>query len=118
MLALVEYPELLKHPNVSSMFPSDVIARAEKALANTPGGIGAYSHSQGLPFVRKEIADFIARRDGYPCDPNDLFLYNGASPAVQDVLRLLIRNESDGVFYFHTKYLVFFFFEFDVRLFA
>ena len=27
---------------------------------------GAYSDSRGLPGIRKEIAEFIERRDGYP----------------------------------------------------
>nr|GFD56990.1 glutamate--glyoxylate aminotransferase 2 [Tanacetum cinerariifolium] len=26
----------------------------------------AYSDSRGLPGIRKEVADFIGRRDGYP----------------------------------------------------
>jgi len=97
VLSIVQYPELLQSPAVSSIFPSDVISRAKKALSGTVGGIGAYSHSQGIPFVRNEISDFISRRDGYPSDPNDIFLYNGASPAVQDILRLIIRNNKDGI---------------------
>jgi aspartate/methionine/tyrosine aminotransferase len=28
--------------------------------------LGAYSDSRGLPGIRKEVADFIERRDGYP----------------------------------------------------
>ncbi|MCI03915.1 glutamate-glyoxylate aminotransferase 2-like, partial [Trifolium medium] len=28
--------------------------------------IGAYSDSRGIPGVRKEVAEFIQRRDGYP----------------------------------------------------
>ena len=27
---------------------------------------GAYSDSRGIPAIRKEVADFIGRRDGYP----------------------------------------------------
>jgi hypothetical protein len=118
----------------ASMFPKDIIERAQNALQQMPGGMGrlmlhllsfcdhthatttsshllltlriyspslwstgAYSHSQGLHFVRKSIAQFIQRRDGYETDPDSLFTYNGASPAVQNVLRLVIRGEKDGV---------------------
>ena len=27
---------------------------------------GAYSDSRGLPGIRKEVAEFIEKRDGYP----------------------------------------------------
>jgi alanine transaminase len=39
-------------------FPEDVIARA-KELQSEIGSIGAYSHSQGVPFIRKNVARFI-----------------------------------------------------------
>lgn len=28
--------------------------------------LGAYSDSRGVPGIRKEVAEFIERRDGYP----------------------------------------------------
>jgi hypothetical protein len=40
------------------VFPADVIARA-KELQEEIGSIGAYSHSQGVPFIRKSVARFI-----------------------------------------------------------
>lgn len=59
--ALMEYPELAKlAPNA---FPPDVLARAEE-LTKEIGSIGAYSHSQGVPFIRKNVAKFI---EGTPC---------------------------------------------------
>ncbi len=39
-------------------FPKDVIARA-KELQEEIGSIGAYSHSQGVPFIRQNVAKFI-----------------------------------------------------------
>lgn len=39
-------------------FPEDVIARARE-LQSEIGSIGAYSHSQGVPFIRKNVARFI-----------------------------------------------------------
>lgn len=70
VMALAISPSLLDHPKVSEMFPSDAIARAKQILKYFPGGLGAYSDSRGAEGVRKEIADFIAKRDGYPSDPN------------------------------------------------
>lgn len=54
--ALMEWPDLAKlAPNV---FPQDVIERAHE-LQTEIGSIGAYSHSQGVPFIRKNVAKFI-----------------------------------------------------------
>jgi len=32
--------------------------------------VGAYTDSRGNDFIRKEIAHFIERRDGYPANPD------------------------------------------------
>ncbi|KAA8529408.1 hypothetical protein F0562_033793 [Nyssa sinensis] len=58
---------------------------------------GAYSDSRGLPGVTKEVADFIGRRDGYPSDPELIFLTDGASKGVMQILNTIIRDERDGV---------------------
>lgn len=53
----MEYPDLAHlAPNV---FPKDVVARA-KELYDEIGSIGAYSHSQGVPLIRKSVAKFIS----------------------------------------------------------
>jgi aspartate/methionine/tyrosine aminotransferase len=59
--------------------------------------IGAYTHSKGLPVVREEVAAFIQARDGYPVDPEDIFLSDGASSAIKSVLTAVIRDEKDGI---------------------
>jgi alanine transaminase len=43
------------------IFPKDAIARA-KELYDEIGSIGAYSHSQGVPYIRKQVAKFIEGR--------------------------------------------------------
>ncbi len=53
----------------------------------TPGGVGAYSDSKGLPIVRQEFSDFLKRRDGFGADIDNVFLCNGASEAVRLVLQ-------------------------------
>eukprot|EP00252_Welwitschia_mirabilis_P020719 TRINITY_DN512_c0_g1_i1.p1 TRINITY_DN512_c0_g1~~TRINITY_DN512_c0_g1_i1.p1 ORF type:complete len:481 (+),score=87.60 TRINITY_DN512_c0_g1_i1:357-1799(+) len=97
VMALCQAPFLMNDPNVELLFPADAIARAKHYLAMTSGGLGAYSDSRGLPGIRKEVADFIERRDGYPSDPERIFLTDGASKGVMQMLNTLIRNERDGI---------------------
>ena len=53
----MEYPPLREL--VKDKWPEDVIARAQE-LHNEIGSIGAYSHSKGVPLIRKHVAKFIA----------------------------------------------------------
>ncbi|KAA1474456.1 transaminase [Dentipellis sp. KUC8613] len=92
--ALVEYPALMDlAPN---LFPKDVIARA-KELQHEIGSVGAYSHSQGVPFIRNNVAKFIEERDGYPADPNHIFLTGGASAGVSLLISMLISSPKSGI---------------------
>jgi alanine transaminase len=52
----MEWPALAEL--AKDAFPADVIARAKELKAEI-GSIGAYSHSQGVPFIRKNVAHFI-----------------------------------------------------------
>ncbi|KAF5832917.1 alanine aminotransferase [Dunaliella salina] len=61
------------------------------------GGVGAYTDSRGNDYIRKEIAHFIEARDGYPANPDHIFVTDGASVAVRMCLNALIRNSVDGV---------------------
>lgn len=97
VMALCQAPMLMEDPNVNILFPADVIARAKHYLAMTTGGLGAYSDSRGLPGIRKEVAEFIERRDGYPSDPDLIFLTDGASKGVMQILNTIIRDEKDGI---------------------
>ena len=83
VLALCNIPHLLDRPDLNNFFADDAIERARKYLASIPGGMGAYSQSQGIDIARQECADFISERDGHPANPNDIFLTNGASSAVR-----------------------------------
>ncbi|KAJ8758949.1 hypothetical protein K2173_003187 [Erythroxylum novogranatense] len=97
VVALCQAPFLLDDPNVGLLFPADAIAKAKHYLAMTAGGLGAYSDSRGLPGIRKEVAEFIRRRDGYPSDPELIFLTDGASKGVMQILNTIIRGAGDGV---------------------
>jgi alanine transaminase len=87
----------MDHELATQIFPSDVIARAREYMSRIPGGTGAYSESKGAAICREHVAAGIAARDGFPCDPDDLWLTDGASPAVHLLMRALLRGESDGV---------------------
>ncbi|KAH8057986.1 alanine aminotransferase [Aureococcus anophagefferens] len=89
VLALCDLPAEhgVDHPNASAMFPADAIARArDMRAAIGDAGTGSYTNSQGIAQFRGDVARFIERRDGHPARPEDIFLTNGASSAIQHVL--------------------------------
>ncbi|BGP19593.1 hypothetical protein JCM10213_009314 [Rhodosporidiobolus nylandii] len=94
--ALTEYPELLDHPASSQIFPRDAIERA-RTLIEEIGSTGAYSHSMGVPAIRRRVAEFIENRDGHPASPDKIYLTAGASAGVSNLLQILISSPTDGV---------------------
>ena len=96
LLCLLEYPELLDDGAVLSRFPRDIVDRARFVLGRHGHGLGAYTQSAGIPFIRQAVADFISRRDGIPADPARVILTDGASKGAQAVLTALIRTADDG----------------------
>ncbi|KAH9713885.1 Alanine aminotransferase 2 [Citrus sinensis] len=98
VLALCDHPSILDRSETQGLFSADSIERAWQILDQIPGrATGAYSHSQGIKGLRDTIAAGIEARDGFPADPNDIFLTDGASPAVHMMMQLLIRSENDGI---------------------
>jgi aspartate/methionine/tyrosine aminotransferase len=95
VLALCEYPALMEL--TPSAFPADVIETAKAILAGTKHGLGAYSESRGVRFIREGVAEFILERDHIGVDPDAIFLTDGASKGVQTILRLLIGGTRDGI---------------------
>jgi aspartate/methionine/tyrosine aminotransferase len=95
ILALCEYPELMER--ASEIFPPDVVETAKAILAGTKHGLGAYSESRGVRFIREAVAEFILERDHIGVDPDAIFLTDGASKGVQTILRLLISGPQDGI---------------------
>lgn len=99
VLSLVENPALLESPDAlktSFGYQQDVIDRAKTLLA-TVQSVGAYSHSQGAPGIRNSVAKFIEQRDGFPANPQDLFLTAGASSGVNTLLSVLCNSPNAGV---------------------
>ncbi len=95
VLALCQYPELIE--TGAKLFPADVLETARQLLAGSRHGMGAYSESKGVRFVREAVARFISKRDGTEADPEAIFLTDGASKGVQAALRILIGSPSDGI---------------------
>jgi len=95
ILALCEYPALMDQ--APGVFPADVIETAQAILAGTKHGLGAYSESRGVRFIREAVAEFILERDHVGVDPDAIFLTDGASKGVQTILRLLIGGSQDGI---------------------
>lgn len=92
VLAACFYPALLD----SDILPKDARERARAILG--PGNtMGAYTHSQGYPSIRKSVAKFIEARDGHPADPDQIFLTDGASPGVKATLQMAISGPNDGI---------------------
>ncbi len=96
MLSLLEYPELLRHQELLSSYGKDVVKRVEEILRTHPEGVGAYSESPGLAFVREAVAGFIERRDGIKASADHIILTDGASKGAQSVLLALLKEERDG----------------------
>ena len=95
ILALCEYPALMEL--TPGAFPADVIETAKAILAGTKHGLGAYSESRGVRFIREAVAEFILERDHIDVDPDAIFLTDGASKGVQTILRLLLSGPQDGI---------------------
>ncbi|KAL2336344.1 hypothetical protein Fmac_010790 [Flemingia macrophylla] len=98
VLALCDHPTILDKSETQGLFSADSIERAWQIVDQIPGrATGAYSHSQGIKGLRDTIAAGIAERDGFPANPDDIFMTDGASPAVHNMMQLLIRSENDGI---------------------
>jgi hypothetical protein len=69
--ALMEWPALADL--APGVFPADVVARA-KELSAEIGSVGAYSHSLGVPFIRKSVAKFIEGACAFHTSASSLYM--------------------------------------------
>jgi aspartate/methionine/tyrosine aminotransferase len=101
VIALVELPDAVgvDNPEAAKLFPADAIRRAKEIKEGLKGmGTGAYTNSRGARCFRDDIAAYIEKRDGgVPCDPEDIFMTNGASAGIGMILQTLMADESCGV---------------------
>ena len=87
-------PSLLDH---SALMPQ-AQEKAKKYLSVPGFKIGAYSDSRGTPFIRKNLAKAIEKRDGYKIDINSIFMTNGAMNAYDHIISLIF-NKGEKVNY-------------------
>ncbi len=118
VLSLVEEPSkiqrerklkaLFEETPVSELQESDFISDyvldlSEEILKGIGTGMGAYTESKGIRFIREAIARFIDERDeveltgGLRSDPEKIFLTSGASQGAKMVIDLLIDSPDDGI---------------------
>jgi alanine transaminase len=100
--ALCDLPALygVDHPNVTHLFPPDVVHRAQEMRASIgPAGTGAYTGSQGILDFRQDVANYIQARDGgiHPAYPGNIFLTNGASTGIELILTTVISSMMDAI---------------------
>lgn len=86
----------MDNPLSPQLFATDAIERA-RSLLKEVGSTGAYTHSKGVPAIRKHVAEFIEQRDGVPADPEHIYLTSGASAGVSAVMSVLVENSNTGV---------------------
>ncbi len=96
LLSLLEFPALLDDPRTAALYPEDIKSRVRAIRQKYPEGIGAYSQSVGVPFIRQAVADFIARRDTIPASKDQIILTDGASKGVQAVVLALLKEKNTG----------------------
>ena len=97
VLSLVEYPDLINYADKIPAYKSDSIKKAKYILSQIPEGVGAYTSTAGISFVRNAVAEFITKRDGIPADMAHILLTDGASEGARAILRVLIKDSNDGV---------------------
>ncbi|KAK9457199.1 pyridoxal phosphate-dependent transferase [Dipodascopsis uninucleata] len=96
VLSLVQYPDIMDSPYANRLFPRDAMERA-RTLLREIGSVGAYSQSQGVPYIRQSIAKFISERDGFEANPKDIFLAGGASAAVSSLFTTICNGPNTGI---------------------
>lgn len=81
----------------SNDIPEEAKDRARQIIASVGGTFGAYTKSEGMMIVRQHIAEFIHKRDGYPCKPDSIYLSDGASSAISFLMTLIISHPNVGI---------------------
>ncbi|EAY11373.1 aminotransferase, classes I and II family protein [Trichomonas vaginalis G3] len=93
VVSCIENTKLLNSADISE----EAKDRAKQIIASTGGRFGGYTKSQGIEIVRQHIAEFMYKRDGYPCKPDDIYLSDGASSAISFLMTLLIQHNNVGI---------------------
>jgi alanine transaminase len=80
------------------IFSPEAVERANYYLSHIEHrAVGAYTDSPGIRVIMREVRDFIQNRDNVEVDEDNIYLTNGASEGIGQILRLLIQEENDGI---------------------
>lgn len=95
MLALAEYPAAAE----PSAFPDEAVARAKALIGcgRTSPNLCIYGPTPGFEIIRRDVVNFLGRRDGYPADFENIFLAQGATSAILDFFRVIFSDRRDGL---------------------
>lgn len=78
--------------------PEDVKQRVKLLLSYCGGqSIGSYSDSPGVEIIRRHVAEYIEKRDGFPSDWQNIVLTSGASEGVKCMLSLINSSSTDDL---------------------
>lgn len=87
VIAICLMPSLLDDPTIAE----DVKERARAVLTGCKGSsLGSYSDSAGIEVIRRHVAEYIERRDGFPSNWENIILCAGASEGIRGLMKLLI----------------------------
>ncbi|XP_015766691.1 PREDICTED: alanine aminotransferase 2-like isoform X2 [Acropora digitifera] len=80
LLSCLLCPNFLDDP----IYPQDIREKARRILEAKPGfAVASYAAVEGLGIIRKNVAQFISKRDGYTADPEDIYLTSGGANGIK-----------------------------------
>lgn len=103
-MALTFETRLLDSPD----YPEDVKKRACAILNGCQGqSVGSYTDSAGLEVVRRQVAQYIEKRDGgIASNWQDIYLTGGASPGIKSILSMIKYVARANIFIVHDVALL------------
>ncbi len=110
VLSLLEDPfrivrerSIMSKLDAADRMPYQILDLCDELLGKMETGLGAYTESKGLLFIREAVAAYIDRRDSVanpdfvPADPDRVFVTNGASEGAKYVIEMLLADRQDGI---------------------
>ncbi|KAI6651384.1 tyrosine aminotransferase [Oopsacas minuta] len=94
LISLCAYPPIIDLPGACSLFPEDVLIRA-KSIISSITSFGGYTDSFGFEFVRREVANYISYRDNCQADFRNIFLSDGASKIIFNIISCIAKVQDD-----------------------
>lgn len=96
----IQNTSILEHNKVllaNKIYRKDVIEWAEDLIYKVGKFLGACTLTKGILGIRQDVAEFIKERDGEDCDPEDIYLTDGATSAIMQVFSLFAKDNNTGI---------------------